>query len=242
MQRTKLKIKTVPVILAAAITVVAMTKATAASALINPGFESAVPGLAPANYTYVNAANVNGWSTTASDSLIEIWSSGFAPEGTVFYSATGNGVWDGGNQFAEINATQAATLYQEVDITDAGPLSLYFLHRGRASASVEDVLNVTVTYLGGSNPEVVWDQNFGATNERWILHEAYDVYDVTPDRLGVYRFAYSAVSSAGGNNSYGNFIDNASFGVNLAPVPEPSGVLLISLLGSLTLLRRGRAA
>ena len=214
----------------------ALSSANAASLLVNSGFEQATPGLQPQNYIYTSQATMSPWQTTASDGLIEVWSTGFNPEGVQFNASTGTGVRDGGNQFVEINATQASTLYQSVDISSAGSLDFYFLHRGRGSASIEDILKVTITYLGGESPMVVYEGNFGATNAQWELHEAFGVFEVTPETFGTYQFAYTAISSANGNQSYGNFIDNVGFGVN---IPEPSTALL-SVLGAGFLMRRRR--
>ena len=65
--------------------------------LENPSFEA--PVLTNNTYQQLNDSKVPGWSTTATDHLIEIWKSGF------------NGVpAASGLQFAEINATQNAAL------------------------------------------------------------------------------------------------------------------------------------
>ncbi|NDB17700.1 MAG: hypothetical protein EB027_00170, partial [Actinobacteria bacterium] len=54
----------------------------------------------------MSESNVPGWSTTASDQQIELWSSGF------------NGVPAAeGGQFAELNANMTSALYQDVATT-----------------------------------------------------------------------------------------------------------------------------
>jgi hypothetical protein len=63
---------------------------------------------------------VPGWSTTASDSEIEIWQSNFS--GVPAYM---------GNQFAEINANEKAALYQDVSTTPGSTMYWSFAHRGR---------------------------------------------------------------------------------------------------------------
>jgi hypothetical protein len=67
---------------------------------------------------------VPGWTTTASDALIEIWSSGF------------NGVASpDGEQFAELNATQDSELYQDVATVPGQKLTWSLYHRARGAGA-----------------------------------------------------------------------------------------------------------
>ena len=76
-----------------------------------------------------------GWATTASDTLIELWHTGF------------NGVPAGaGTQFAELNATQPSTLYQDVATTPGETIEWSLFHRGRSGV---DVMRVIIGPPGG---------------------------------------------------------------------------------------------
>ena len=95
------------VLIASGITVLSTANATAAascppavSELDNASFEA--PVLTNNTYQQLEDANVPGWSTTATDHLIEIWKTGF------------NGVpAAAGLQFAEINATDRKSVGRE---------------------------------------------------------------------------------------------------------------------------------
>jgi hypothetical protein len=204
----------------------------AASALVNGGFETySVTG-----QTWVYGdLDGSGWQTTEpgipvpsfSVGAIEVW----GPGNVLGLPAAQ------GNTFAEINAFTAASLYQNVTIDMAGSVGYYFDHRGRVGT---DTLKVTITYFGLDNTfgtgddSVMVDTNFSAGNTAWETNIVSNAFTSVAD--GKYRFAYSAVSSTGPDNSYGNFIDAVGFGVG---VPEPSAALL-SGLGLMFFLRRKR--
>jgi hypothetical protein len=235
--------------------------AHASTALINGDFEAFSISSGAYNSAYVPSTNPNGynedygttperirtyrdtvanigWQTTAADvaagpanstqKSIEIWQSGAA--GVSSFSGTG--------QFAELNAYTVAALYQDVQITELGLVDYTFAHRGRSGT---DVLKVLITYLGadnvfgGGDDVVKVDTNFSDGNTAWGSYAVNDAFQSTAG--GFYRFSFGAVSSAGGNNSFGNFLDNVGFGINV--VPEPSSALL-GAFGALALLRRRR--
>jgi hypothetical protein len=180
---------------------------------------------------YQETATGMGWLTTSSDNRIEIWQSGH----------TGVPSAEGG-QFAEINATQNAALYQDVTIDLSGLVDFSFLHRGRDGT---DTIEVTITYfgldgqLGGGDDQVMVQKQYSTGNTAWVEYTEQDQF--TSVQNGVYRFSFEAVSSVGPNLSYGNFIDDVNFGVAAAPVPEPSAALLGGL-GVLGLFGRRRRA
>ncbi|MEZ4615115.1 MAG: hypothetical protein R2867_06305 [Caldilineaceae bacterium] len=72
---------------------------------------------------------IDGWSTTATDSEIELWRSGF--EDVRAYD---------GKQFAEINANQSAALYQEVATSPGSTMKWSFAHRGRTGVDKIELL------------------------------------------------------------------------------------------------------
>jgi PEP-CTERM motif len=191
-----------------------------------------------------------GWQTTAADvpvtspvptvptaanttqKSIEVWESG----------AVGINSSSGTGQFAELNSYSIAALYQDVQINELGLVDYTFSHRGRTGT---DTLKVLITYLGGDNtfgtPDdvVKVDSNF-SDNTTWGNYQVNDAF--TSVSGGFYRFSFGAVSSAGGDNSFGNFLDNVGFGVNVVTIPEPSSALLggLGVLG-LALRRRRNA-
>ena len=199
----------------------------AEAGLINGGFEIPVqPGATVGIY---DASLVTGWSTTATDNKIEIWSDGF--NGVTSYQ---------GRQHAELNANQVSTLYQNATGIAAGSSVGYqFAHRGRAGV---DTMQFTLTDLGT-------DGLFGTGDDTQLFTQlaidgntAWGFYSGTGiTALGnTVRFSFISVSAAGGNQSVGNFLDAADFGVGVgAPVPEPGALALVGLaLAALGLSRR----
>ena len=159
--------------------------------LDNPSFEA--PVLTNNTYQQLNDSKVPGWSTTATDHLIEIWKSGF------------NGVpAASGLQFAEINATQNAALYQDLPTTPGQTLTWGLSHRGRQGV---DTMHVEIGPAGGASNYSSGTISDGNTAwGRWT--GSYTV----PAGQYTTRFAFIADSTAGGNKSIGNFLDDISFG------------------------------
>lgn len=195
---------------------------------VNPGFE--IPLLLnqpptphqtfdPLIKSY-KAADVPGWTTTDSQGAIEIWRSGaqgfFAFEGF---------------QWAEINAYSAGTLTAFVTPSAGTTIGLRFAHRGRGSATVGDVMRAVVTDMGTNT--VLHTADYTATNVAWVLHEVTFGSLATGNQL---RLQLSAISTASGNNSVGNFVDSVAFGNVVAP--EPS-TWAFALCGLALILARG---
>lgn len=208
----------------------ASSPALAVNVLTNGSFE--VPSLgASSTVSQVNEALVPGWETTASDNNIELWANG---GGLGVLSADGT-------QHAELNATQVSTLYQDVSGIPANAVVGYsFAHRGRQGT---DTLELRVSDLGTDNAPggagtaadtLLFNQQFSTGNTAWVQYGAPTIGNLT---LGNdMRFAYVSISAAGGNQAIGNFLDNASFGVN---VPEP-GSLALAASAAVAALRRRR--
>ena len=180
----------------------------AGTSLADGGFET--PAVPPDTFVQLPAASVPPWQTTDGAGLIELWGTGF------------NGVPAGqGNAFAELNATTAGTLYQDVVSTPGATMSWSLLHRARVGNDVMQVL------IGDAN---VADVN-GATGWNFISADLTDDTSAWGAHAGDYvvpagqtctRFAFRAVSTGSGNDSIGNFLDAVAFTVTIPPPPTPT--------------------
>ncbi|MEE1773243.1 hypothetical protein PUR34_35040 [Streptomyces sp. JV185] len=151
---------------------------------------------------------VPGWLTTASDHMIELWHSGF------------NGVPAAeGAQFAELNANQVSTLYQDLPTTPGTKLYWRLYHRGRQG---DDTMALDI----GAPGAAVQQRRFTDGNTAWGYYTG--TYTV-PAGQTLTRFAFRSVSAAGGNQSIGNFLDGIFFGtaphVVLTKTAAPTGPL-----------------
>lgn len=159
------------------------------TALTNGGFED--PAIGNSSYQIRPTSSVPGWEST-DPAGIELWSSGFSGVPAA-----------AGRQFAELNATQAGTLYQEVATMPGQSLQWSLLHRGRAGTDVMDVL------IGSPSGTLVSQGALSDGTGAWGRHTG--VY-VVPSGQTVTRFGFRAVSTGSGNASIGNFLDDISFG------------------------------
>ncbi|MFH8259209.1 DUF7507 domain-containing protein [Streptomyces roseolus] len=180
-------------------------------ALANGSFEQpAVSGVAflpDASQSQV-AKHVPGWLTTATDHQIELWSNGT------------HGVPSAeGTQFAELNANEVSTLYQDLPTTPGTKLYWRLYHRGRQG---QDTMALDIGVPGSA----VEQRTFTDGNSAWGYYTG--TYTV-PDGQTVTRFAFRSVSAAGGNRGIGNFLDGVFFGtaphVELTKTAIPAGPL-----------------
>jgi hypothetical protein len=177
-------------------------------ALQNGGFET--PGVPAGTYAQFDASQVPPWQTTDGAGEIEIWGDGFlgvpAPEGA---------------NFAELNATTAGTLYQDVTSTSGEVMTWSLLHRGRDGDDTMHVLIGDAT-TADVNSDTGWDfisGDFTEGNTAWGVRTGQ--YTVPAGRTCT-RFAFRAVSTAGGNPSVGNLLDDVRFSVAVPPTPAPT--------------------
>ncbi|MFI9318260.1 hypothetical protein ACIGXI_00525 [Kitasatospora aureofaciens] len=179
-------------------------------ALVNGSFEQPTVttgvGFFPDSSQPQAPNHVPGWLTTATDHVIEIWHDGF------------NGVPAAdGTQFAELNANQVSTLYQELPTTPGATLYWRLYHRGRLG---QDTMALDI----GAPGAVVQQRQFTDGNTAWGFYTG--TYTV-PAGQTTTRFAFRSVSAAGGNQSVGNFLDGIFFGtapsVTLAKCAIPVG-------------------
>jgi len=139
--------------------------------------------------TLVTTANFPCWQTTATDGKMEVWANGYG--GVPSYS---------GIQFMELNATQAATMYQNFSATGGSMLTISFAHRGRAGM---DSMLVSVGPVGGPYTPLI---TVGDGNTAW---GAYTVNYIVPSS-GTYSVRFTPVYWTGGNVAIGNFLDAVS--------------------------------
>ena len=166
----------------------------------NGSFETTLVAVAAGQQTVTNQSNVPGWTTTATDHMIEIWGSGFL--GVPAYE---------GIHFAELNANQVAADINTTQIPKGQPLEFSFAHRGRQGV---DTMNVTVVdagtdgVFGTADDVTLMNQNYADGNAAWgAYHKDLGVASGNPIRL-----IFNSVSSAGGINSVGNFLDAVHLG------------------------------
>ncbi|MGV9267607.1 DUF7507 domain-containing protein [Kitasatospora sp. NPDC003701] len=183
-------------------------------ALTNGSFEQPVIGggnaLLPDASQTQSPNRVPGWLTTATDHVIEIWHDGF------------NGVPSAdGAQFAELNANQVSTLYQDLPTTPGATLYWRLYHRGRLG---QDTMALDIGRPGAT----VQQRQFTDGTTAWGFYTG--TYTV-PAGQTTTRFAFRSVASAGGNQSVGNFLDGIFFGtapaVTLTKYAVPDGPLQV---------------
>ncbi|WP_405922388.1 hypothetical protein [Streptomyces sp. NBC_00122] len=135
---------------------------------------------------------VPGWLTTATDHKIEIWHTNFLGVPAAV-----------GTQFAELNANQVSTLYQDLETIPGVTLYWSLYHRGRNGV---DVMALDI----GAPGEVIEQELMSDDNTAWRRYSG--TYTV-PDGQTLTRFAFRSVSAAGGNRTVGNFLDGVASGV-----------------------------
>ncbi|MBD3575229.1 DUF11 domain-containing protein [Streptomyces sp. KD18] len=182
-------------------------------ALVNGSFEEPVVTdveILPDSTQTQTAKRVPGWRTTAADHRIELWRSGFqgvpAAEGT---------------QFAELNANEVSTLYQDLATTPGTKLYWRLHHRGRLG---QDTMALDI----GAPGAAVEQGRFTDGTTAWGYHTG--TYTV-PAGQTTTRFAFRSVAAAGGAPTVGNFLDGVFFGtaplVVLTKVATPQGPLQV---------------
>ncbi len=155
---------------------------------INGDFE--LPLVPVGDFSFLDEGRVPGWVTTATDDIIEIWSSGFRSVPS-----------HSGNQHAEINAYQNAALYFDLSTVPGSLLNWSFAHRGRAGP---DEISVNI----GPPDAEIRQEKFITDTISWMVYEGE--YTI-PDNQFTTRFQFEAVSTAGGVITVGNFVDDVSF-------------------------------
>ncbi|MCA0392776.1 MAG: DUF11 domain-containing protein [Proteobacteria bacterium] len=206
----------------AAMGVASPAAAQAQRTYVNSGFEQ--PVLLPGTcYRQLDEALVPGWTTThpvgapsgnctspigGNGRLIELWATGFL------------GVPSrAGNNFAELNASAASRLYQNVCLINGESINWRFSHRGRDSTTVPDVMDYNI---GASMPIVRVSTTSNGTvttapvvsqgtanapangGNGWRDYSGTFTYN---GATGVTSMGFESISAAGGVTQ-GNFLDN----------------------------------
>lgn len=181
-----------------------------AEPLSNGGFEN--PVIPASNFSFEQAFREGvdnfdthdlKWSTTSSDNTIELWSDGFL----------GVNAFEG-NQFAELNATEVATLFQSLCITPGSVVSWSVRHRGRDGVDVAEVR------IGETLATAVTQATMSDGNTDWGLYTGQ--YTVPAAQQSTI-FAFVSISSSG-NSASGNFIDDVQISIiSSPPCPDLDG-------------------
>jgi hypothetical protein len=191
--------------------------------LENGGFEQQLPQQlpTPTRYMLLPEDNIPAWKTSANDKLIEIWTNGFNGVNTITSAqsaAAGDDFFPsgGGSFFNEINATQHSSLSQTVTLKTNGLLSYSFWTRGRNGT---DTMKVEVQKLVNGSWTSLHADTYSTSNKDWANYAKSKFLIVEAGQQ--YRFAFTSVSSVGGDKE-GNFLDNAAIGfLDTTPAPEP---------------------
>lgn len=154
--------------------------------------------------------NVQGWSTTASDGLIEVWQSGFL--GVDAFS---------GNFFVEFNANEVSTLFQEVNVAGSDFVNISFAH-GQRSRNTEQLkllvgTNAPATRTSANQVEDLESQGFveilttntDSVGGFTLYQDRYDLSNL-PEGTETLFFAFQSVGEFS-TRSVGNFLDDVRF-------------------------------
>jgi len=170
--------------------------------LVNGSFEARPVAAIDSNIPDAATDPGIGWHTTATDNKLEVWRSGQTGGGAIAVPAAD------GQQFAELNANQVSTLYQDVPTVPGTTMTWALYHRGRQGTDVMRVLIGAPGSLGAQTPSGASSPDISDGNTAWGYYTG--VY-VVPAGQTVTRFAFASVSAAGGSASSGNFLDGVVF-------------------------------
>ncbi len=183
--------------------------------MCNSDFENPIlSSLTTTFYVQLHQDNFPCWKTTASNHKIEFWS--YRPDLGQNVPAYH------GNQFAELNCDEVATLYQSFTVNTIGTKTIYFAHRGRFGV---DVMGVSVGPVGGPYNLL---GSYSDGNTAW----SYNSVSYNFSSVGQYEIRFESISSSGNNPAGGNFLDAISVDCPIAPgtgTPTQTGSICDSL-------------
>jgi uncharacterized repeat protein (TIGR01451 family) len=163
------------------------------TSMLNASFEQPVYAGA-ASVNFANDGTMPGWrakDNAGNPVRIEVWTNNaFSVPAPV------------GNQFVELNADVAGTLWQRLTTTPGQVLQWSFLHRARQGT---DTMELSI----GAPGALVAQGTFSDDTTAWVRYSgAY----VVPAGQTTTELSFRAVSTGSGNDSIGNFLDDVSFG------------------------------
>lgn len=218
-----------------AISLVPAAQAQVQRTLVNLGFEQPALG-APACFRLISETIVPGWTTdhpvgatqtlTCSNTnipgapttgpVMEFWTNGFNS------TPSRNGV-----QHVELNASVSSRMSQSACLVNGEAVSWVFSHRGRGSATVQDVMSYLVgaaqivrvgTTSSGTGGVLVTSQGTAtsaAGPNGWRDYSGSFTYS---GPTGITNLGFLAVSTGSGSTSVGNFLDDVQ--ISLRPFVE----------------------
>lgn len=160
----------------------------------NPGWEENDPPGDP-SYRIYNNADVPGWDSTTGS--IEIWDSGFQGVPAAV-----------GAKFAELNANQNGSTYQDICLIGGDDVNWAFYHRNRSGGPAVQNVSLEIASTTGTVLQTLATSN--TTNTA-----AWDFFSGTTPftgATGVYRFQFTTTNTG----SYGNFLD----GLDISVIPS----------------------
>ena len=177
------------------------------SYLCNADFEDIVAAPPLGSWGNILTGNIDCWDATTG--VIEVWRDGHL--GVPAYSGT---------TYIELNASSAGDTYQEFEAVPGASLAISFAHRGRSGV---DVVDVSVGPPGG--PFVSLGQ-FSDDNLVWGYHTV--TYILPNNGQTTYQLKFTAVSSSGGDASFGNFLDAITVDLEGCPAIIDTGYVSVA--------------
>ncbi|MEH1842151.1 MAG: hypothetical protein V7L20_26325 [Nostoc sp.] len=189
------------------------------------------PGIVPGWETThgsvkAGTGSCSGYTSPGTVPLIEIWTTGFSSVNTATTPTSA------GNQFAELNAEQNSELYQNICLLKDETITFSLLHRGRGgNGTTPDVANFLIGLNTDSTSTVFGTfstTNNGTVTVQPVAQNGATIPNVSNNNAGngwvrytgtvPYTGAsgnrpvgFAAVSTASGNNTVGNFLDEVQF-------------------------------
>ncbi|MBC2177645.1 DUF5011 domain-containing protein [Listeria booriae] len=158
--------------------------------LVNGSFEE--PQISRSNAMF-DASEVPGWKTTATDNTIEL-------------QRNYNDFWEmdaaDGEQWAELNANMNSALYQDIETTPGTKIRWKVSHRGRDGVDTAEVR------FGSPNQSLELMATMASDGTAWKEYQG--TYTI-PEGQTVTRFEFQAISTADGDLTRGNYLDNIVF-------------------------------
>ncbi|MEH0979577.1 isopeptide-forming domain-containing fimbrial protein [Bacillus mobilis] len=148
---------------------------------------------------FIDQDKVEGWRTTDSSKVIEIWR-------TRDRIPMPSPIPAEGEQFAELNAKEPGMLYQDVKTTPGQKIYWRLAHRGRDG---KDTMRVRIGSASANITSLPTIQTMEDDNKAWGRYSG--TYTV-PAGQTLTRFGFEAVKTYGNVLSVGNFLDDIFLG------------------------------